>query len=119
MGAFPNDMLDFFGGDMGFSVVVTPTGSSVPSGLLRPGSYLVQLIEADGPVWVRVGAFSASAPPVAVANAPSFPMDNSGGLRAFPLHVRKNHNDQVAAIRGGATTTGRLIITPTSRVPRV
>ena len=116
MGARPDDLLDFFGGDLGKSIEVDLTVVSAPSAKLLPRRYLIQFLDTAGNrVWALVGPFSATVPVVATAAVPSTPFA-AGGPTAFELNVRPGFNDQIAAVM--AAGTGKMIITPISRVAK-
>lgn len=115
MAATADDLLDFYGANLGPSVSVPLTVASAVSERLKPGRYLVQAIGLGANLaWVRVGGFSGVSPPVAALASPSTPMQ-AGGMVMFYLNVRPNHNDQIAGIMSAGTAT--LVLTPISRVP--
>lgn len=83
-------------------------------GALPPGRYLLHLGEQSAQtvrVWVKTGKASDGVL-VATADVPCFPMVLSG-VAAIEINVRKDDNDQVAAITDGGTAS--LFITQISR----
>lgn len=120
MGAFGDDKLDFYAADLGPSISVNLTVASATSPKLIPRRYRVQFIDTGAArVWARVGPFNAVTPVVATLAAPSTPFAGAAPAlaSAFDLDVRPNHNDQIAAILSAGT--GKMIITPLSRVPKI
>jgi hypothetical protein len=62
--------------------------------------------------WVRTGPFEKGVALDIVAGVPWFPL-RSDGIVALEIHVRKGHNDRVAAITDTGSAT--LYITRISR----
>lgn len=112
-----DDLLDFYGGDLGPSRKIVLGVVSAAGDRLTPGRWLVQLIgnSADR-AWVKVGPYSQVTPVSATADAPSTPMGKAAedGRFSFELNVRPNFNDQIAGIM--EANAARLILTPISRV---
>lgn len=117
MGAFADDRLDYFAAELGPAQAVSLiAASSTASEKLKPGRYLVQIINAGANrAWLRVGPWSASSPVSATASVPSTPF-GAGGPNAFEVAVRPGHSDQIAGIMAAGTAT--LILTPLSRLAR-
>lgn len=111
--ARPDDVLDFYGADLGPSRKVSLSIVSAASDQLPVGRWLVQMIgNTTDRAWVKVGAYNAVTPISANADIPSTPM-GAGGVVAFELNVRPNFNDQIAGIM--EANIAKLILTPLSR----
>lgn len=105
-----DDDIAFFAADLGptrkLACSVASASPPASEGPMTPGRYLIQIHNLSGNmrqiVWLTMGKFDKAAPLVALAVPPAFPL-NLAAIAAIEVHVRKDVNDQLAAIAGAGT----------------
>lgn len=114
-----DDALYFYAADLGptRALAVNAVAGQLPDvdGPLVPGRYLLHVVDqAPGRVvtWVRTGKFEKGVNLDISAGVPWFPL-RADGMVALEVHVRKGHNDRIAAITDTGSST--LYITRVSR----
>lgn len=125
MAANPDDLLDFYGADLGptraLAVVaangVSTGGAADAAGALPPGKYLIQTTPPGGTDQVFIGAVPFKKTDTAwnaVAAAPPLHPLVRGWME---INVRKNHSDRIFARATGAASA-TVYVTQISQVPK-
>ena len=114
-----DDAIAYYAASIGFTrkLDISPVSAQLPDdgGPLEPGRYVIQLLKPSSSsviAFVQLGPFIKGAPLIAVADAPSFPMQ-LGHLIAIEFNALLNVNNRVAGITDQGTAT--LYITRISR----